>query len=242
MPLRRNCWSFSFICKHITNVTDALGYVYGSGSATVNGFSVSAISLSDPSSSVVPYLQEFTTIENAHGQFLIGALSGNPYIQPPASGSSVQFAFGLHTLTTAVEVADAVYGAELTGVSAYLGAIPSLTQKSPYLQIAASIQGTEARHTAALAAVINAANSNGAIETAPQYNEGFHSSGIDVPLTPDQILNGAGATAGIAVPGGTILPVSGPKGAAVGGANQTAYSGSYPTTTFNGFVYLVTTP
>ncbi len=220
-----------------TNATDALGYVYGAGTATVNGATVTAVNLGQSGSSFVPYLAEFTQIEYAHGQFLIAALGANPY---PAG---VSFAFGLHTLTTPAAVTQAVYGAELTGVSAYLGAIPSFTTQSPYLQTAASIQGTEARHTTALAAALNAASGSGNIETAPMYNEGSHSAGIDVPLVPDEILNGANVSpsgtgvTNITLPGGTITPVSGPNGAAIGTANTTAYPGT--TTTYNGYVYLL---
>ncbi len=211
----------------VTTATDALGYVYGTGATQAN----LGVSTSDP---IAIYLAEFASIEASHAAFLTSALGGDPY------PSTVAFAFGLNTITNSnggkVAVAQAVYGAELTGVSAYTGAIPSFsaptTQQYPsYLQIAASILGTEARHTTALAATINAANGNGAIETAPMYNEGH---GLDVPLTPDQILNAAGST-GITVPGGTIKSVSGPNGAAIGAANGTT------TPTYNGYVYLVTT-
>jgi hypothetical protein len=218
--------------KQVSTATDALGYTYGGGSLNGVPNLNLGVATSDP---IALYLAEFANVEAAHASFLQTALGGDPY---PAG---VGFAFGFHTLTTKIQVAQAVYGAEEIGVSAYTGAILSFTPGSPYLQTAASILGTEARHTAALAAAINSASGNGDIETAPMYNEGLHSSGIDVPLKPDQILNtggggvpGALTTSGSSAggSGGTLGPITGPNGPAVGARNGTT------TPTYNGFVFL----
>ena len=48
-----------------------------------------------------------------------------------------------------------VLEAEATGVQAYLGAVPYFSTGSPYLTVAAAIQGTEARHTSVLTIVRN---------------------------------------------------------------------------------------
>ena len=223
-----------------TTITDAVGNVFGPS----NNLGVAA---SDP---IAQYIGEFAQVELEHGQALISVLKGNPY-----ASLNIQFAFGLGTapLNTKVGVAELIYAAELTGVSAYLGAIPSFTQQSPYLQPAASILGTEARHTTAVAIAINAANGGtNPIETAPQYNEGptfnvgNQGHGMDTPLLPDQILNqGSGSTI---VPGalntpsnGKINPVSGSNGGTVVGLAGTGPGIPTPPITYNGFVFQVTT-
>jgi hypothetical protein len=214
-------------------VTDALGYSYGASGNVAN----LGVATTD---AIAEYLAEFAAVEFQHAAFLNSAL-GSPYANL-SPGNVVSFAFGLNTLTTKEQVAELVYTAELIGVSAYTGAVPSFTQQSPYLQIAASILGTEARHTAALAATLNT-ESGTSIETAPMYNEPSYPGGRDVPLTPDQILNTGGSgvpgalnnagTASVGGSGGTIGPISGPNGAAIGAAQA---GGS---TTYNGFVYLI---
>ena len=107
-----------------------------------------------------------------------------------------------------------MYAAELTGVSAYLGAIPLFNPAKTYLSVAAAILGTEARHTAFLAATLNGPPFNlaGALKTAPLANE---NSGRDTPLTPDQVLNQGGtilAPDNTVAGDGAIGPISGPKG------------------------------
>lgn len=98
----------------------------------------------------VTYIQKFSSVEAAHRDFLKGAL-GTSAITTVAPA---KYDFGLQNMTRQ-QVLDLVLEAEATGVQAYLGAIPSLTVKSPYLATAAAIQGTEARHTSVLTVVRN---------------------------------------------------------------------------------------
>ena len=115
-----------------------------------------------------------------------------------------------------------VYAAEQTGVSAYLGGAGpgGLTPGGAYLGIAASILGTEARHTTAVAILLN---SNPAVfplkaklATAPLAGDtgtaGGH--GLDTALAPDMILNLGGTVAmDTTVAGdGKINPISGAAG------------------------------
>ncbi|MBA3274065.1 MAG: ferritin-like domain-containing protein, partial [Chthoniobacterales bacterium] len=95
---------------------------------------------------------------------------------------NVRFDFKTNSLNRR-QVLELVYTAERTGVGAYLGAIPFFETKT-YLQTAGAIQGTEARHTAVIAAVLNklyGAN----IAVAPPANV---NNGIDSPLAPDDVL------------------------------------------------------
>lgn len=173
-------------------VTDAQGNV-------ITGLGVGA---SDP---IYQYVKEFGKVEQEHASFLLTALGGNPY------PSNLGFAFGMNGLASSVAVGKLIYTAELAGVGAYLGAIPSFAPKSAYLQVAASIQGTEARHAAAVAIALNLAAST-RIETAPLYTENH---GIDVATPPDDVLymGSTGIPGAAVVPGGSALPpVSGANG------------------------------
>ncbi len=162
-----------------------------------------------PSDVDAQYLKTFGTIENQHRDFLTTAL-GNNWV----TDAGAKFDFKINTLDR-TGVNNLIYAAELTGVSAYLGAIPSFGDYT-YLQIAAAILGTEARHTAAVAIVVNSLAGHAVVETAPitRYKGEDENGGKDTPLTPDQILNQGGSVpAGITVGGtGKINPVSGPSG------------------------------
>jgi len=183
------------------NGTDLKGQpIVDAKGVTITGLNVGA---SDP---IYKYVKEFGIVEQEHASFLLSALGGDPY---PAN---VGFAFGMNDLTSSTAVGKLIYTAELTGVGAYLGAIPSFVPKSPYLQIAASIQGTEGRHTTTVAIALNALMGNGAIETAPMYNENH---GIDIATPPDNVLylGSTGIPGAAVVPGGSALPgVSGLNG------------------------------
>ncbi len=150
------------------------------------------------------YYQTFGMVEMEHRNFLTAAL-GNNWV----TDAGVKFDFSMSSLDR-TGVINLVYAAEVTGISAFLGGITKFTDKA-FLQLAAGILGTEARHTAAIAAVINTLAGRSTIETAPLQGE---NSGRDTPLTPDQILNQGGSVpAGITVGGtGAINPVSGPNG------------------------------
>ncbi len=152
------------------------------------------------------YINRFLTIEQDHAAFLRAAITqaGGPVIPV------FTYDFGIQNMTRQ-QVLQLVYTAELTGVSAYEGAIPFFSTKN-YLPVAAGILGTEARHTAVLAAVLNLQFAQSpAVSTAPLFTE---SQGRDTPLTPDQILYQGGTVApSLTVPtGGTTNPVSGPNG------------------------------
>jgi hypothetical protein len=161
------------------------------------------------SGSDVDYLTEFGQVENEHRDFLATALGGN-YV----TTAGLKFDFNINNLSR-LQVVQLVYTAELIGVTAYLGGAGpgGLTPGGKYLAIAASILGTEARHTAAVAIILNSPlfNTSPKIETAPLANE---NNGRDTPLTPDHVLNQGGSTSsGLTVPqGGTINPISGPNG------------------------------
>ena len=94
------------------------------------------------------YYNLFGQVEAQHRDFLDAAL-GDASLLKSAPFNTAKFDFNMNGLSRK-EVGQLVLLAEKTGVGAYLGAIPFL-QTRVYLQIAAAIQGTEARHTAVLA-------------------------------------------------------------------------------------------
>ncbi len=171
----------------------------------------------------VTYLTTFATIEAEHRDFLTGALGGN-WVTSAGALFDFGFAdtnnFGTPALTR-LQTVQLVYAAEQTGVSAYLGGAGpgGLTPGGPYLGIAASILGTEARHTTAVAILLNGPlfNETPKLASAPLATDlgtppGSH--GIDIPLAPDAILYGGGTVAAdTTVAGdGKINGISGPKG------------------------------
>ncbi len=170
---------------------------------TINGLGVS------PNDPDAQYLATFGKVEREHRDFLTSVLGNNWVLD-----AGVKIDVGINSLDR-TGVDELIYAEELTGVSAYLGAIPSFGDKT-YLSVAAAILGTEARHTAAVAVVLNGMMGHQVVETAPitRFKSIDENGGKDTPLTPDQILNQGGTVpAGITVGGtGRINPVSGPKG------------------------------
>ena len=128
----------------------------------------------------VAYVNEFTKVEEQHRDFLRASL-GTAAISP------FKYDFKMETLHRE-QVLNLVYTAEKTGVSAYLGAFPFFATRT-YVKTASAIQGTEARHTAIIAAVINQLYNEG-LPTAPLASPLTPDSngGKDSPLTPDQVL------------------------------------------------------
>jgi len=126
----------------------------------------------------VAYIRTFRQVEHEHRNFIRATVTsaGGPVIP------GFQYDFGIQSMTRQ-QVLELVYTAEKTGVSAYLGAI-SLFQTKSYLQIAGAIQGTEARHTAVIAGVLNALFDTN-LPVAPSAGT---DNGIDQPLTPAQVL------------------------------------------------------
>jgi hypothetical protein len=95
------------------------------------------------------YLQQFAYVEAAHRDFLIAAVQslGDTPVSGNANGYQADFGTTLESALTAI------LGLEEEGVRAYLGAAGFLTDLG-LVQIAASIYSTEARHSAALHAVL----------------------------------------------------------------------------------------
>lgn len=167
----------------------------------------------------VKYIVEFAQIEVQHRDFLTAALKGNW-----VTNAGVKFDFGLADTNnfgaaalSRLQTVQLVYAAEQTGVSAYLGGAGALTPGSTNLTFAAAILGTEARHTTAIAIVLNGPPLNEApkLATAPLIDgDPGSNGGKDDPLTPDQILNQGGVVSkATTVAGdGKINPISGAKG------------------------------
>jgi hypothetical protein len=117
-------------------------------------------------------------VEARHRDFLKAAL-GSAAISP------FKYNFGIQSMSEQ-QVLNLLYTAEALGTAAYLGAIPYLQTKT-YLQIAGAIQGTEARHTAALAAILDQMYNQG-LNTAPVTKQYGGNNGIEVPIAPDTVL------------------------------------------------------
>ncbi len=170
----------------------------------------------------VDYLTTFGKIEMEHRDFLTTALGGN-WVTKAGAGFDFGFADtnlqGVPPLTR-LQTVQLVYAAEQTGVSAYLGGITTggLVAGSQYLAIAASILGTEARHTTAVAILLNGPifNENPKLATAPLAGDTGTAggNGLDQQLPPDAILNTGGLVAAdtTVANDGKINPISGAKG------------------------------
>ena len=126
----------------------------------------------------VYYAHKYGDVEAEHRDFLRGSL-GSAAITP------FKYNFGMESLSRK-QVIDLIYTAEALGVGAYLGAIPYLQTKT-YLQIAGAIQGTEARHTAIFAEILNVTFNEG-LNVAPVTTQFGGTNGIDVPIVPDTVL------------------------------------------------------
>ncbi len=173
----------------------------------------------------VAYLTTFGKVEMEHRDFLTSAL-GNNWV----ADAKALFDFGFANTNnlgkpalTRLQTVQLVYAAEQTGISAYLGGtgMGGLTPGGPYLGIAASILGTEARHTTAVAILLNGPtfNETPKLATAPlSPDKGtLGGPGLDLALAPDQILYmGSGSTPvakdTTVAQDGVINAVSGPKG------------------------------
>jgi len=118
----------------------------------------------------------FSRVEREHRDFLRGAL-GSAAIRP------FNYRFGIESMTR-VQVVTLIHTLEMGGVGAYLGAIPSFRTKT-YLPVAAAILGTEARHTAIIANILNGLSGREVVPVAPKANM---NQGRDVPVSPDATL------------------------------------------------------
>lgn len=126
----------------------------------------------------VYYTYKFSIVEAEHRNFLRAALGS-------AAIPQFKYDFNMQNLSRK-QVADLLYTAEATGTGAYLGAIPYLQTKE-YLQIAGAIQGTEARHTAVFAEIIDSLFHEG-LNVAPVTKQYGGTNGIEVPIPPDTVL------------------------------------------------------
>jgi hypothetical protein len=126
----------------------------------------------------VAYIYQASVVEARHRNFLTSAL-GSAAITP------FKYNFGMQSLSRQ-QVLNLLYTAEALGTAAYLGAIPYLATKT-YLQIAGAIQGTEARHTATLAAIGDQLFNLG-LNTAPVTKQYGGNNGIEVPIDPNTVL------------------------------------------------------
>lgn len=95
------------------------------------------------------YLVQFAYVEEAHRLFLLSALGAAASPVVPSSG---MYKFGTSDGTPGTDlgtILSAILPLEETGVRAYLGAAPYLTDNTT-LQVAASIYSTECRHSASI--------------------------------------------------------------------------------------------
>ena len=136
-------------------------------------------------SPAVEYLREFGKVELAHRNFLDGALMGNSILAPGNAFDGVKFDFGFSGNGTSVaDVVNTMRDAEATGVMAYIGAVPEFTTTT-YLQTAAAIEGTEARHTAVITAIYNGLTGQN-LPVAPLADQ---NGGRETFQPPQPILN-----------------------------------------------------
>lgn len=189
------------------------------GGTDMFGSHITGLGVSGPD---VDYLTTFARVEAEHQAFLTNAL-GNNWVADAKALFDFGFAdtnnLGKPALTR-LQTVQLVYAAEQTGVSAYLGGAGpgGLTPGGKYLGIAASILGTEARHTTAIAILLNGPTFNltPKLATAPLSGDlgTANGPGLDTALAPDAILNQGGLVAkDTTVAGdGKINPISGPGG------------------------------
>lgn len=124
----------------------------------------------------VQYVEEFGVVEAQHRDLLRKTLGS-------AAITQFKYNFGMESLSRR-GVVELLYTAENLGVGAYLGAITFFATKT-YLQIAGAILGTEARHTAVIAQVLNSDFAGENKQVAPLFNVNH---GIDAPVTPNNVL------------------------------------------------------
>jgi hypothetical protein len=186
------------LARLTTGGTDSLGQTITGLGLPVNP------SDTDATMADVAYVTKFGKVETEHQAFLESQLGGNWVLSAGAKfdfGFANTNSFGAMPLNRQQTI-ELVYAAEQTGISAYLGGAGpgGLTPGGPYLGVAASILGTEARHTTAVAILLNGPlfNLSPKLATAPLATDAGTppgSFGIDIPLAPDMILNQGGYVA-----------------------------------------------
>ena len=121
------------------------------GGQTQQGQEIPGLGLSDYLPDVY-HIKQFWGVEEAHRDFLREALKLDDIIPFLPTRRHV-YDFNI-TMKSREEILAMLIDVEATGAAAYLGAIPYFRTKI-FLTTAAGIQGTEARHTAALQAIQN---------------------------------------------------------------------------------------
>ena len=155
-----------------------------SGGTNAAGTTIPGLNISE-SEPDVEYTLEFRQVEIDHRDFLKGAIgSGNI---ADGAFANATFDFNIQNLSRQ-QVVELLQTVEALGTSAYLGAIPFFATRR-FLQIAAAIQGTEARHTAVITAIKNRLF-NTTDPVAPLFNQ---NNGIDQPIAPNDVLAQASA-------------------------------------------------
>ena len=154
------------------------------GRDAVPGLTIPGLNLST-SLREVRFTTEFGRVERQHRDLLRQTL-GSAAI--PAS--TFDFTFGIERMSLN-QLLNLLYTIEQGGTNAYIGAIPFFATKRP-IPVAAAIQGTEARHTAIFADILN---DRGLSNDFPSPPPNALPPGIanlpgtrERPLEPDQIL------------------------------------------------------
>jgi hypothetical protein len=157
------------------------------GGLTQQGVSIPGLNL-DHYLPDVYHIIQFAAVEAAHRDFLRGALKLDGLI-PGLGIHPKKYRFGVETMSRE-QILALLIDVEATGTMAYLGAIPYFRTKL-FLTTAAGIQGTEARHTAALQAIQNRLLMDKLIADgtpAPPAPLATTNNGIDTPMDPDAVL------------------------------------------------------
>ena len=157
------------------------------GGYTQQGAPIPGLNL-DPYLPDVYHIIQFAGVEAAHRDFLRGALKLDGII-PNLGIKPKKYQFGVETMSRE-QILALLIDVEATGTMAYLGAIPFFRTKI-FLTTAAGIQGTEARHTAALQAIQNRLLMDRLIADgtpAPPAPLAATNHGIDTPMDPDAVL------------------------------------------------------
>lgn len=157
------------------------------GGQTQQGVMIPGLNL-DPYLPDVYHINQFWGVEQAHRDFLRGALKLDGII-PHLGIKPKMYQFGVETMSRE-QILAMLIDVEATGTAAYLGAIPYFRTKI-FLTTAAGIQGTEARHTAALQAIQNRLVMDKLISGGapmPPAPLATDNHGIDTPMDPDAVL------------------------------------------------------
>ena len=158
------------------------------GGTNALGQTITGLNQSE-SSAAVQYLRQFGKVELSHRNFLNGALGSASILAAGNALDGAKFDFGFASnSTTVASVVNVVRDAEETGVQAYIGVIPQFTTAT-YLQTAAAIEGTEARHSAVITAIYNGLTGQ-SLPVAPTATTVDASKGREITTTqPQTVIN-----------------------------------------------------